>query len=182
MNFTAYFDESGTHDGSESVVVAGYVSTADQWVEFSAQWQLALNDFGLNHFHMTDFANKAPPYDTWTEEERRQCLSRLLPIISANTLASQACIVPKRLFDSTFSNRAKAICGDAYGLAATSCFLVLSETLRSETIDGWISYVFESGARGAGALLRVFQSNMKDPDRKTTIKIDSLVKSLCRSN
>jgi len=34
MIYTAYFDESGTHDGSELSGVAGFVGDARQWRKF----------------------------------------------------------------------------------------------------------------------------------------------------
>jgi hypothetical protein len=83
LNLTAYLDESGIHDDSDSVVVAGFLSTPSRWVDFSEKWQMALNDFGLDLFHMTHFANKIPPYDSWSESVRRQNLSRLLNIIKS---------------------------------------------------------------------------------------------------
>src|SRR5258708_7357699 len=67
-----YFDESGTHDASEAIAVAGYLSTPERWAMFEQEWKKALADFdGLPFFHMADFANSAPPYySTWTPEQK----------------------------------------------------------------------------------------------------------------
>ncbi len=173
-SYTAYMDESGTHDGSESVVVAGFISLPPMWVEFSAKWQLALNDFGLDYFHMADFANHVGPYASWNEEERRLRLARLLTIVSENTLGSVATCVPLKPFQDIFSPRAKSICGDAYGLATVACFMYLAEHLRDQSLDGWVNYVLESGSRGAGQIANVFNANERDPSQKADLRLSSL--------
>lgn len=165
MNYTAYFDESGTHEGSRVVAVAGYVALASMWVEFSAQWQLALNDWGLDHFHMTDFAVKAPPYDKLTEAERRKLLTRLIGIINSNVLGSVGIVIPTRTFDEIFSERAKRICGGPYGLATVACWIDLAEILRLLEADPWVAYVFEAGAHGRGEIAKVFGANLKDREQ-----------------
>ncbi len=174
MILTAYLDESGTHRGSDWVIIAGFVSVASQWVEFSTQWQLALNDFGLPMFHMVEYAQRVKPYDTWTEPIRRERLSRLMNIIEKNVLASVGLSIPKKIFDRVVSKRAKQICGGAYGLAAVGTFLDLGELITSVGLDGRIAYVFESGSKGAGQVLRVFQYNMNEPVQREKTRVLSL--------
>lgn len=175
LNYTAYFDESGTHSGSDVLTVAGYISSSDGWRIFSAGWQAALTDYSLDHFHMTDFANQAPPFDAWTESKRRECLGRLIKIINETAFGSVAISLSPKSFDVIFSVRAKAICGGAYGLATSACFLDLAESLRSSPeIDGWIAYVFESGAAGAGQVSKVFTANERDPKSKEHLRLLSL--------
>src|SRR3990172_9008003 len=67
MIFTAYADESGIHQQSGNIVLAGYVSTSPQWNSFETEWKEALAGFGIPAFHMTDFANHVSPYNTWSE-------------------------------------------------------------------------------------------------------------------
>ncbi len=153
----AYLDDSGTHGGSNAVAVAGYISTADQWVLFESEWNKALEDWGLKHFHMTDFANRVKVYRHWTDEERRTRLARLVGIINRHTLVSIAIVVPVKSFIQTFSKEARQIIGGAYGLAAFFCFWKTTEIIDRVYPSSKISYVFESGTRGAGEILKVFQ-------------------------
>ncbi len=173
--YTAYLDESGTHDGAESLAVAGFLSVANSWVDFSARWQLALNDFGLDYFHMSDFANRVGPYATWNEQERRARLTRLLGIISNSTVASVATCLSVPEVEEIFSARAKAMCGGAYGLAAIATFMSAADVVSAdESIDGTINYVFESGARGAGQIAAVYNANVRDPVQKDQYRLGSL--------
>jgi hypothetical protein len=173
MNFVACFDDSGTHEGSRAVVVAGYVSTAKGWEGFTTEWAAALHEWRLEHFHMTDFAAKAPPYD-WEEPERRRRLDRLIGIINTYAFGSVGILIPKEPFDRIFSERAKQICGGAYGLATTACWMDLAQIMREERIDGWVDYVLEAGSKGVGEITRVFTANLKDPESKAHLRLLSL--------
>jgi hypothetical protein len=57
MLMRAYFDESGTHDASRIVAIAGYVATQEVWAAVEAAWRDVLAEwapFGVQVFHMTD--------------------------------------------------------------------------------------------------------------------------------
>jgi len=72
MAFLAgYFDESGTHDDSSIVVVAGVVSSTQQWLKFDRKWRNALDAENLSTFHMTDFENRQGQFKDWPLEKKR---------------------------------------------------------------------------------------------------------------
>ena len=169
-----YFDESGTHDGSDAVAVAGYLSTAEQWDAFDGDWSAALGQWGVRHFHMTDFANGAKPFDTWSAEERHTRFAVLTQIIHAHVIASVGWVIPTRLYDAIVSDTAKRYTGGPYGLAAVGCFIDAAHLLRPTFPASRIAYVFEHGARGAGQVLKVFQQNMADPAQRTELMMQSL--------
>jgi hypothetical protein len=52
----AYFDESGIHQGSNALVIAGYFGTTAQWKAFRKKWLKVMGDFDfpLKDFHTTD--------------------------------------------------------------------------------------------------------------------------------
>jgi|ERR1700722_14029436 hypothetical protein len=50
MISTAYIDESGTHDGSPMTVMAGYLSSAEGWAAFNAEWGLSLRALASTTF------------------------------------------------------------------------------------------------------------------------------------
>ena len=174
LTLRGYFDESGTHTASETVVVAGFLASASDWVEFSGRWQMALNDFGIPFFHMADFANRVPPYDVWTEPVRKTRLARLLSIINKCAATSLATVVHRQEFEDIIPEKAREICGDAYGLAAIVCWMEIREMIREMDVDAWGSYVFEGGARGAGTILKIFQHNVNDPVQKERLRLLSL--------
>lgn len=174
LTLNGYFDDSGTHRGSDSIVVAGFLSDAARWVEFSALWQIALNEFGLDQFHMTDFANQAPPYtiaNGWSEQNRKCRLDRLLKIIQGHVSYSVGTVIRRKDFDDAISRRARRICGDAFGLAALVCMIDLVEGFRATTVQYGISYVFETGSKGRAAFDRVCANNMKVQENRERLHL-----------
>lgn len=170
----AYFDDSGTHDGSPVVSVAGYLGLPAKWVSFETEWKLAMSEFGLNHFGMADYSNRAKPYCYWTEEERYARLERLMKISNAYALGSVGIAVPTESFNRVMSEKAKRISGGPYGLAATACFLRVANLVKSLSSEAWVAYIFESGTRGAGEVLKVFQENERDESQKHELRLLSL--------
>jgi hypothetical protein len=55
---TAYGDESGTHEESPVMMLAGFVSTLGRWNQFDDAWRRALKHAGLpGYFHATEHWN-----------------------------------------------------------------------------------------------------------------------------
>jgi hypothetical protein len=54
-SYTAYFDESGTHDGSAALVASGWVADDEQWRAFEPEWKGLIADFEISMFHTKDF-------------------------------------------------------------------------------------------------------------------------------
>jgi hypothetical protein len=178
LTLTAYFDESGTHSESAAVAVAGYVSLPERWASFEIEWRRALDDYGLDHFHMTDFANGAQGYQHWPEAQKRIRLGRFMDIINAHVIGSVGTSVPRASFERIFSKKAKAHCGGAYGLAAMSNAMVISRIVAGlndlRPWDIWVDYVYETGSLGRGQVQRLFDLNRNDPGRRNDFRGRSL--------
>jgi hypothetical protein len=52
----AYLDDSGTHRGSQCVVVAGWMGTAKTWRSFSREWNNYLKQSGISVFRASNFS------------------------------------------------------------------------------------------------------------------------------
>ena len=90
MALTAFWDESGTHNGSHFVVVAGYVAPDDQWAEFDPKWHAAQTKWDIHIFHMTDCMTGGGEFRSWAESKRRDCVQDFIRIISDHASLSTA--------------------------------------------------------------------------------------------
>lgn len=52
----AYFDESGTHDGSPVMVIGGFLIESEEARKLELAWKVMLDRYGIEFFHMTDCA------------------------------------------------------------------------------------------------------------------------------
>ncbi len=169
-----YLDESGTHNGSDTVVVGGFISTADRWLKFEAEWRRALDDFGIDMFRMSKFANRADVFRDWPEPLRQARLQRLINIIRDHVGGSVGVAIPVTKFNLMLSDKAKKYCGGAYGLAAIFLFIDVGNTIHEIHKEARAAYVMEAGALGASEVLRVFQQNMRDPEQRERLRLLSL--------
>jgi len=161
-----YFDESGTHAEANALSVAGYLSTPERWLEFEKDWKVALDDYGLEFFHMADFANGAPPYSDWEPHEKVERFVRLVSIINTHAVLSigNSFIVPR--YRAIISPAARRALGGPYGLAANCCIMAAAEFLRENNPpDARLRYTFESGAEGIGGVLENFQYLSRVPEQ-----------------
>jgi hypothetical protein len=66
LELEVYFDDSGTHDRSNTALAACYISTKKQWDNFNRNWKETLDDEGLEYFHTGDyFTAKQQPSCDW---------------------------------------------------------------------------------------------------------------------
>ena len=165
FDLTAYYDESGTHDDSDRVVLAGFIAESERWLAFEPQWKQALVDFelpldkeGLRHFHMVDFANRAPPYHKWTEPVRRERLNRLLDLIKDHAEASVAVVVPRLSYEAATTPTERKLTQGPYGFAALTAFAVMQNVMVD---DAYVTCYFEDGVKNAGDMISIYQDAKK---------------------
>ena len=75
----AYFDESGSHDGSPALCVAGYIYWPDECLKLDLGWKVVLEKYDLPYFHMVDCAHGAPPFDKLSKGARIECEKEIIP-------------------------------------------------------------------------------------------------------
>src|SRR5579862_5235981 len=83
----AAFDASGKED-SGLLVVAGFISSQEDWATFDTEWRARLKEDSLDYFHMVDFAASRKQFSAgWKDNEprRQKLLGDLLDIIKSRT-------------------------------------------------------------------------------------------------
>ena len=80
---TAYLDDSGTHDPSAVIVVAGFLGSDDEWLKFDPKWLHRLAKDGVRRFHMTDCVNGTKDFAHLPESRRDLLIDDLCSIIGA---------------------------------------------------------------------------------------------------
>lgn len=93
----AYVDDSGTHDGSHNIVLAGYWGRVHQWRKFEKAWKLVIDSEGIEEFHAKEFWPRIPgkgrigPYQDWSDERHASFIDRLLKVIEVSKIYPFAC-------------------------------------------------------------------------------------------
>ena len=70
--FTACVDASGQEKEHPYMVVAGFISSADEWIKFSEAWNEKLMEYGLDHFGASDCQNYQGQFATWKGNDAKR--------------------------------------------------------------------------------------------------------------
>ena len=84
-----YFDESYQVDQPTGhavrLTMGGCIAPAERWRQFSEKWKTAINQFGLDMFHMADFEADKQDFAGWKNDrpnDRVVLLNRLLDLMA----------------------------------------------------------------------------------------------------
>jgi len=69
---TACFDASGQEKEHPYMVVAGFISSADEWIKFSEAWNEKLMEYGLDHFRASDCQSYQGQFATWKGNDAKR--------------------------------------------------------------------------------------------------------------
>jgi hypothetical protein len=159
----AYFDESGSHEGSPVLCVAGYIVEKDACVRLDAEWERVLNKFGLPFFRMSACAHGTYPFKRLSMDERIAVEKELIAIIKANLTYGIAVTVQPEMYDAIMPSAPDLAIGDsAYTFCARTCLTAVKVWARDQKYAGDIAYFFESGHRSqshANALMNEVFAN-----------------------
>lgn len=174
---TVALDVSEPQPNRTFLVMAGFVSSAEQWAEFDRAWCQRLREDGLTYFQMRAFAHSDHEFKVgWRgNETRRQKLLRdLLEIITEHVYQKFAVVIQADAFD--------AISEDASSyfrtmIAAAGKFIA-SQVYHWRDREGYRDnprFIFEDGDRDKGTLMDAmkeitgrtpgFEQKKDDPSR-----------------
>jgi hypothetical protein len=155
---TACFDAGGSEHDQKCLVVAGFISSADDWIRFDSEWRDRLSRDGIAYFHMVEFAHCYGQFDGWKKQEhrRRKLLADLMGIIKSHAYRKFGCAVVNETLVANLSEDLRAeFYINAYALAGRASVAHVSEWARAEQIPRpALEYIFEDGDLGKGKLMQ----------------------------
>lgn len=174
MIVTGYFDASGKHLGSKALAISGVLGLSDEWGAFEYEWGQALEEWGLESFHMARFANGWGPFKGWSEATRRERIARLLAIINRHILGSVGVLIPLATYHQYLTGQARKLSGGPYGLAGLTLFREASDLVGPMVPNAEIAYVYEIGDEGHGQFDKIFNDNYRDVAQRAKYRLLSL--------
>lgn len=141
-----YIDESGSHDTSPVLVLAGLVASEKQWARLSTQWTGVLNEYGVSDFHATDCANGGKKFRNISPEDRSRLFVRLTNIIKRRVSYRiwTAVAVDDYRASPYYNQDPKRI----YSLASIACVSLGRHIAAQRSGDFRLAYVFDQGSEG----------------------------------
>lgn len=148
MTLTAYLDESGHND--KLLVIGGFVSSPERWLEFSKECDLIKAHFHIPYIHAAElFSPKSTRrYGHLSLSRRREVLGCLMSAIIDHAEFSAAVTVIPSLYDSLTTNQWRSKHGSSYAGCVNGFLIGLVEYLDmslGETIN--LNLFLENGHR-----------------------------------
>jgi uncharacterized protein DUF3800 len=148
VTWRAYFDESGTDEESEWIVLAGYMFDDKQFVELDAKWKSMLDSHRdsdgktLPFFHMSSCAHNQKVFKRFTRDQCDIIAREAIGLIVDHMSYGFAVSIEKRFAhliptgNLTFS---------AYSFACWQCLMAIRKWADTENYRGDVLYFFEQG-------------------------------------
>jgi hypothetical protein len=159
--FEAYFDESGSHDGSAALCVAGYLFEKEQCRALDLEWKAVLDKFKLPYFRMSSCAHGNFPFNNLSKEQRIEVETQMIGIIRSHMLFGTAISVNEDEYDSW---PIKSHLGTAYAYCCWQSLAAIYVWMNDNKINGDIAYFFESGHAFQTEANEVMNEIFKLPD------------------
>ena len=147
---SAYFDDSGTHDTSDVVLVAGIMGTEWQLTALERLWSPHIENplYGrkpkLRRHHATDCYNSTNEFSGWTRTETDYFSHQLQTAITDSGVYAYGMACSRKDYEDVVVGDMKGFLGDAEGFCITQCFVRSLEWAQENTFDPEITFVFDS--------------------------------------
>jgi hypothetical protein len=178
--YTAYLDESGTHDGSDVTVMGGVLGRVDQWKLFQAGYEKAKKKHGFRVFHTKKFKKKSGDFKGWDDN---QCVA-LWNDLGRLTNSGLTDCVAVALDNETYARQYKADgaprrarLDSAYGLCFRIClayFILEMMTRKYRKKFPELHIVLEAGHQNSGDAERIFLETQEEYKRLNILRTLSL--------
>lgn len=154
VQYVAYFDDSGHPNDQDVVLVAGFVSTKEQWHLFERDWRQVLDPLGIDVFHMADFEGSP----RWSRFQKDVTVERLARTVATRAQFLIAHVVPMAAYRTINEEYAfEQEIGAPYALAARTAARSLNEWKARQPGRDEVLLVFEHGSKHKGDFIEVMK-------------------------
>jgi hypothetical protein len=147
---TAYFDDSGTHEQSDIVLVAGILGTESRMDCLDRNWKRHLDrplcgrKPSLRRFHATDCNASQGEFAGWTRTETDYFCYQLRTAIIESEVAAYGAACSRKDYDELITGDVRAILGTPEGMCINQCFVRSIQWAQAYTFDPKMTFVFDN--------------------------------------
>lgn len=139
-----YFDESGSHEGSPVLCVAGYLFDRERCKELDTAWAKVLERFSLPYFRMSACAHNQEPFDHLSRQECIDAERAMIGLINEHALLGVSVAINERDYNTWFDGHLSPA-GDAYSFCCWQVLAGIQNWIYKNNFDGEIAYFYEAG-------------------------------------
>jgi hypothetical protein len=171
----SFFDDSGTHDDSDVVIVAGLFGTEGRLRGLDCEWKKLidrpLEDLGrlkppLKRFHMFDCQALRGEFAGWSRLEAEYFCNQLRKVIINSGVSAYGNACSRRDYEDLITGDTRAVLGTAEGFCIRNVFVRTLAWIQRNTFETEASFIFDdrpsSVRRDADAVFDAFRRETKD--------------------
>jgi hypothetical protein len=168
MIWTAYLDESGTHDDSPIMLMGGYLGNNHQWDAFNIAWRTLLGSEGIEFCHAKDLQQGKKQFKDWPVKQRQRFGRDAEAIIEKHLQLGVSSIIRRNDYNFVYKghrNPNKLREDSKYGVLFRGCLMVVEAAATMNNLprkDLKLNFVLEDGHENAGDALRLFELAKRD--------------------
>ena len=168
----AYFDESGSHEGSPILCVAGYVIEKSACELMDTEWRAVLDEFHLPFFRMSACAHRAKPFDVLGKDDCIEVESRLIQLIKRFVSYGIGITVSPADYETIVPDLPHDL-GSAYSYSARLCLTAVKGWIESSAFTGDVAYFFESGHKSQAEANQIMTKIFEVPELRLAYRYAS---------
>jgi len=161
----SYFDESGSHEGSPVLCVAGYLYNKADCLNLDWQWKEVLDQYGLPYFRMVDCAHGNEPFDKLSKDDRIAVATRMIELIKKYMTYGFSVTIDETQYD-TWRKDQYPLFGSAYTWCCWMSLIAVGSWAAKFGFDGKIAYFFEAGHKFQAEANKVMNETIDLPEFK----------------
>lgn len=159
MIFTAYFDESGTHGDTPTIIMSAWLGHAYQWRRVEKKLKPIKEKFDFKVFHFTDWKNRTGEFRGWSEQKCDALAVDLIGILEKHLTQG----VTVFLEHSRYMNEYKAPpvprkmrLDSQYGVCFRACLSHIIRVVERHGNSHKLNVTIENGHRNVNDCNRIF--------------------------
>jgi hypothetical protein len=159
--FTAYLDESGTHQGTKVSVMAGFVGDERQWRKFEKRSGKLFKRYRVDIFHTIDVRCGDADFKGWTVDRKLQFLDEFQHVVNETLLGGVASVLrdDNYTFYSNLNWPRKSRRDSKYGILFRGCLAHIVDVIGNvpSSREPRLNIVLETGHKNAPDTARIYQ-------------------------
>ncbi|MET3896976.1 hypothetical protein ABIB57_000913 [Devosia sp. UYZn731] len=175
MDFSAYFDDSGSDSGGRDLVFAGLVNADDAWDQFGLAWSAALSEPPtIGHLKMVEANGLRGQFAGWSRDARDQKLETLANVLHRSRPRWTFDIsISRAEYERVVSPTTPRGLSTPYFAATFGATSMVARYLASEGISTPVRFVFDEqdGVSADIALFFDYMVENLDPVSRALIKM-----------
>jgi hypothetical protein len=162
-----YFDESGSHQGSPVLCVAGYLLDSENAKLLTKEWDEVLGSKGLTHFRMVDCAHGNGEFAKLSKDDRIEVAKALIEIIKARMLRGMGAMIVAERYDELMPYHPNL--GGSYSYCIWNCLIGIGEWRKEANYQGDMAFFFESGHASQSEANRTMDLAFRSPESRAKL-------------